>query len=55
MINQFTNRHYYLMIALDILAFAASLLLAYTTRFEFPLGPTQWTEFLSILPWVVTP
>jgi FlaA1/EpsC-like NDP-sugar epimerase/ActR/RegA family two-component response regulator len=54
MINQFTNRHYYVMIALDILAFAASLLLAYTTRFEFPLSPGQWTEFLSILPWVIT-
>ena len=45
------NRNLYVMLALDALAFAAALLLAYATRFNFALSDREWREFINVLPW----
>ncbi len=52
MFVQFKNRNLYVIAALDGLAFAASLWLAYATRFSFAMSERDWHEFLGILPWV---
>ena len=53
MTKQFNNRNLYLMLALDGIAFSASLWLAYASRFAFAMDHTVWRDYFSILPWVI--
>ena len=54
MTKQFSNRNLYLMMALDVIAFSASLWLAYVSRFAFAMDHTVWRDYFSVLPWVIT-
>ena len=53
MTKQFNNRNLYLMLALDGIAFSASLWLAYASRFAFAMDHTVWRDYFSVLPWVI--
>ena len=46
MINQFRNKHLYVMLLADAGLFAASLLLAYLLRFDFAPDAHYWNQAL---------
>ncbi|MFP4428624.1 MAG: polysaccharide biosynthesis protein [Desulfovermiculus sp.] len=49
MINQFGNKHLYLMLLADAGLFAASILLAYLLRFDFAPAARYWNQALFLL------
>lgn len=53
MTHQLRNRNFYIVVAMDWVVFAASLVLAYMARFEFSLPSYVQADMLSILPLVL--
>lgn len=53
MLHQLKNRNLYVMVVLDVVAFCASLLLAYATRFSFALSGRIWGDIARVLPLVI--
>ena len=52
--NNFRNPKFYLMLAADLVAFAASLYAAYLVRFDFSLNPYHQEQFLEMLKYVLS-
>jgi FlaA1/EpsC-like NDP-sugar epimerase len=54
MIHQFRNRNVYLLLCLDAIIFAVSILLAYTVRYTFAIPPSEYRRILVVLPWLIS-
>jgi FlaA1/EpsC-like NDP-sugar epimerase len=53
MIHQFKNRNFYVILAGDLLLFAASLILAYGLRFSLDIPEKDWSRILFLLPFLL--
>ena len=51
--HQLKNRHFYLMIASDVVLFFLAHLMAYLIRFEFAPNQTELWQFMVVLPWLI--
>lgn len=51
--HQLKNRHFYLMIASDVVLFFLAHLMAYLIRFEFAPSQTELWQFMVVLPWLI--
>ena len=50
MIQQLKNRNFYVVLAGDLVLFAASLLLAYGLRFSLDIPDVEWKRIGFLLP-----
>ena len=53
MIHQFKNRNFYIILAGDLVLFAASLILAYGLRFSLDIPAKDWDRILFLLPFLL--
>ena len=53
MIQQLKNRNFYVVLAGDLVLFAASLLLAYGLRFSLDIPDVEWKRIGFLLPWLL--
>jgi FlaA1/EpsC-like NDP-sugar epimerase len=53
MLQQLRNRHFYLVLGLDLAMFTASILLSYAVRYTFVIPRAEWRCLLLILPWIL--
>jgi len=51
--HQLKNRHFYLMIASDVVLFFLAHVMAYLIRFEFAPNQTELWQFMVVLPWLI--
>ncbi len=49
MLNQFKNKHFYIMLLADGCLFIASLVLSYLLRFDFSPAPHYWNQLLFLI------
>jgi FlaA1/EpsC-like NDP-sugar epimerase len=53
MLSQFYNRHFYIVLAADLVIFVMTFVGAYLLRFDFVLEPFYRTQILSLLPFLL--
>ena len=53
MIHQFKNRNFYVILAGDLVLFAASLILAYGLRFSLDIPAKDWERIAFLLPFLL--
>lgn len=53
MIHQFKNRNFYVILAGDLVLFAASLILAYGLRFSLDIPAKDWERIVFLLPFLL--
>jgi FlaA1/EpsC-like NDP-sugar epimerase len=49
-LKQFQNRNFFFVVGMDAMTFVVSLWAAHMMRFDFALTPTNWTDFVFVLP-----
>jgi len=47
------DRHFYIVLGIDLVLLTGSILFAHLVRFEFGLTPQEWSLFFQILPFVL--